>query len=222
LANCERDIFTKHGSELLEAIGKEKFNFIDLGAGDADKTKILIRKGLEEGFDFNYIPVDISEDSNNVLVDNIKGISDKLNMFVVTAKFEEGIKWITENVKQKNAFFMVGSTIGCFEKQAAFEYFKWLGGFLRQGDMIIMGFDMKKDPKLIQNAYFGNPHEFEFIQNSIRRINKDLGANFNLDAFYPHSYFNPEESINRGCLIARKIKRLEFQVTKFNFSNTKL
>ena len=50
-------------------MGPGKFNLIDLGAGDASKTQILLRKALEQKYDFEYIPMDISHDSNKGLVE---------------------------------------------------------------------------------------------------------------------------------------------------------
>ena len=70
--------------------------------------------------------------------------------------------------------------------------------------MIVLGVDVKKNPVLIQNAYFNNAKQFPFLLNSIKRMNKDLNANFKVDKFYPHSYFNPFEGYVRGCLISKE------------------
>lgn len=51
---------------------------------------------------------------------------------------------------------IVGGTIGNMEKEEVDRFFKWMGSLLKEGDMIIVGADMKKDPVLIQNAYFNN------------------------------------------------------------------
>lgn len=203
LANCEKEIFNEQGSQILQAIGKEKFNFVELGAGDAEKTKILLRKAAEEGYDFCYIPIDISEDSNKTLAANIQKLSANIRLTILTSTFEEGTSWVCKNKPEKNVFFMVGSTIGSLYNEEAVAYFKWLGGLLKKDDMIVIGLDMKKDPVMIQNAYFSNPEEFPFLLNSIKRINKELGGNFNVDNFYPHSYYNPHDGIVRGCLVSK-------------------
>ena len=54
---------------------------------------------------------------------------------------------------------MIGETVGTMEKEEAAEFFKWMNGILKKGDMIVLGIDMKKDPNLIQNAYLKNKEE---------------------------------------------------------------
>ena len=88
---------------------------------------------------------------------------------------------------------MIGETVGTMEKEEAAEFFKWMNGILKKGDMIVLGIDMKKDPNLIQNAYLKNKEEEQFplLLNSLKRMNKELQADFVLQKFYPHLFFNP-------------------------------
>lgn len=83
--------------------------------------------------------------------------------------------------------------------------------------MIVLGVDLKKDPVIIQNAYFNNEKEFPFLMNSIKRMNKDLKANFNVDKFYPHSYFDPVEGYVIGCLISKEAQEVNIgdKIIKF-------
>jgi L-histidine N-alpha-methyltransferase len=83
--------------------------------------------------------------------------------------------------------------------------------------MIVLGIDLKKNPVLIQNAYFNNPFEFQFLMNSIARINRDLNGNFNLEKFYPHSFYNPKEGMVRGCLISKETQTIQIENSTFNF-----
>lgn len=53
---------------MLEIIGKEIFNLVDLGAGDGVKTKIILEKAVEKGYSINYVPIDISKDANDNLI----------------------------------------------------------------------------------------------------------------------------------------------------------
>ena len=99
---------------------------VDLGAGDALKTKILMKKALEEGYDFNYIAVDISDDSNKVLAENLKEMTEnKLNATIITSTFEEGCEWVAKKKTEKNIFLMFGNTLGNFEHHEVIEYSKF-------------------------------------------------------------------------------------------------
>lgn len=118
-------------------------------------------------------------------------MSSKLDMTVITSKFEEGIDWVFKNKEEKNVLFMIGGTVGCFEKDVVNKSFTEIGKKLKKGDLIVLGVDIKKNPVPIQNAYFTNEFEFPFLMNSIRRMNRDLNSNFDDTKFYPHSFFNP-------------------------------
>ena len=97
---------------MLQMMGKEKFNLVDLGAGDASKTQILIEKAMNQKYDFEYLPMDISHDSNLGLFERFSNQYPGLSMTTLTSQFEEGIKWVEENKKEKNVFFFDGGTIG--------------------------------------------------------------------------------------------------------------
>ncbi|MCD8496409.1 MAG: L-histidine N(alpha)-methyltransferase [Bacteroides graminisolvens] len=66
LTDAEYNIFETHKQKILHLIGNKSFDLIELGAGDGTKTKVLLRHFLEQGADFQYRPIDISE---NVLLD---------------------------------------------------------------------------------------------------------------------------------------------------------
>ncbi len=67
ISNSEGEMLRDNASSMLEACGHQKFNLIDLGAGDGTKTKILLEKAVQESYQLEYIPIDISYDSNVTL-----------------------------------------------------------------------------------------------------------------------------------------------------------
>lgn len=74
-------------------------------------------------------------------------------MTILTADYEDGVKWILENKKGRNVFSILSSNLGNFTDEGIKEFMLWLKVYLRKGDMLIVGLDMKKDPFLIQQAY---------------------------------------------------------------------
>ena len=99
LSNCEKEILGEQGSSILSFIGKEKCNLVELGAGDGKKTQFLLEAAMKEGYDMEYVPIDISHDSNMVLAENLKEHLPNLKMTVITALFEEGVEWVSKNKK---------------------------------------------------------------------------------------------------------------------------
>lgn len=97
---------------MLEMIGDSKFNLVDLGAGDATKTRILIKKALDKGLDIEYVPIDISYHANMGIIEEFKELFPTLRVTAITSLFEDGLKWVKENLEGKSAIFIVGSTFG--------------------------------------------------------------------------------------------------------------
>lgn len=75
-------------------------------------------------------------------------------MSIITALFEDGAEWVAKNKKERNIFCILGSTLGGYETTEIEEFFKWLNNYMKKGDKFLVGIDMKKNPKIIQKAYF--------------------------------------------------------------------
>ena len=166
---------------MLKIMGKEKFNFIDLGSGDAKKTKIIIQKAIEEKYDFEYIPMDISHDANLDLIERFSKEFPDLKITALTSLFEEGIQWVQSNKPEKNVYIFVGGTIGNVTLEENAVFVKMLGEKMKKGDQIFVAFDKMKDPEVIMRAYLDNGYERTFIMNSLKRLNRELEANFDLE-----------------------------------------
>ena len=85
---------------------------VELGAGDGKKTQFLLEAAMKEGYDMDYVPIDISHDSNLVLAEHLKEKLPNLKMTIITALFEDGVEWVSKNKKERNVFFILGNTLG--------------------------------------------------------------------------------------------------------------
>ena len=99
---CEKSLLEIHSPRILGMLTSqlspgEKFNIIDLGAGDGTKTLILLKEAISENTNFEYIPIDISKESNETLCKNMENISSPMRITVLTSEFSEGIDWIKTN-----------------------------------------------------------------------------------------------------------------------------
>ncbi|MEM9931112.1 MAG: L-histidine N(alpha)-methyltransferase, partial [Bacteroidota bacterium] len=72
LTDCEREIFQHAGPDLLNAIGNQSFDLVELGAGDGSKTQFLIQHFLNKGANFTYRPIDISAHAIEIIGDLVK------------------------------------------------------------------------------------------------------------------------------------------------------
>lgn len=205
LTDCEREIYQRCGPELLVALGGKHFDLVELGAGDGSKTQYLIDAFIAAGAKFTYRPIDISANAIaqlGRLVDlqwpNLP--YEPINNDYFTALDRLGT---TTSGAQKLVLFP-GANVGNFDQVEAAEFLRHLRSFLRPGDLLLTGFDLKKNPDKILAAY-NDPagHTADFNLNLLRRINTELGGNFNLMQWRHWESYNPLTGAARSFLVSR-------------------
>jgi dimethylhistidine N-methyltransferase len=106
--------------------------------------------------------------------------------------------------------FFPGSTIGNFEPHEAAAFLRHAGRILGRGATFIVGVDLIKDTQVLQKAY-NDPQGVtaKFNLNLLARINRELGAKFNLECFEHHAFFNRERSRIEMHLASLKRQRIK-------------
>ena len=205
LTKKELEIFETQKEEILESIyDGEPFRIIELGAGDGLKTKILLKYFLDQNVDFTYTPVDISGNVLEILEESLRAELPGLKIEPYEGDYFEALAEISER-PEKDVVFFLGSNVGNFVKNEAESFLSKLQRFLKEGDLLFMGVDLKKDPSIILAAYNdckGVTREFNL--NLLDRINDELNANFERDQFLHYPYYNPHTGECRSYLISKK------------------
>lgn len=204
LTRKELEIFNTHKGAILEAIDDgEPFRIIELGAGDGLKTKILLKYFLEQEVDFTYTPVDISGNVLEILEQNLKAEIPGLKIESYQGDYFNALAEISES-PEKDIVFFLGSTVGNFSQKEAEGFLTKLQNFLKPGDLLFMGVDLKKDPAIILNAYNDSKGiTKEFNLNLLDRINNELGADFDRQQYQHYPYYNPHTGECRSYLISK-------------------
>jgi dimethylhistidine N-methyltransferase len=205
LTACEFDILESQTDEFSSLIGEESFNLVELGAGDGRKTSILLEHFIKKEFTFQYIPIDISEASMQTLAEHLNMKFPELTSKGIVAEYFDGLKWLNFIDSQRNMVLFLGSNLGNFDKahSRAFLHNLWNG--LNDGDFAVIGFDLKKDIDLMLKAY--NDSEgvtAEFNLNLLRRINQELGGNFDLGKFQFHSSYDVFTGAMESYLVSKE------------------
>ena len=106
--------------------------------------------------------------------------------------------------------FFPGSTIGNFEPHEAAAFLRHAGRILGRGATFIVGVDLIKDTQVLQKAYNDSQGvTAKFNLNLLARINRELGAKFNLECFEHHAFFNRERSRIEMHLASLKRQRIK-------------
>lgn len=219
LTNCEMDIMKNRAVEIYEATEfKEHFNIIELGAGDGLKTKELLRNLLEVGADFTYVPIDISEEAIDLLVENMKSNLPSLKMNARVGDYFEIMDKIEAEEDCPNLVMFLGSNIGNFKPEWALDLMKHINEHMRSGDQLLVGFDLMKNPNLIRNAYFdAQGITARFNLNVLTRINRELGGDFDLNKFDFYSHYNPDNGDVKSYLVSLEEQNISIGATGKTF-----
>ncbi|QNJ97900.1 L-histidine N(alpha)-methyltransferase [Constantimarinum furrinae] len=205
LTKCEFEILATHTAEIANAFrGNENgFDLIELGAGDGKKTKILLKYLTENNFNFVYKPIDISENAIDKLSKALTEEIPEVQVDGEKGEYFEVLERLQGFTSRKKVIMVLGSNIGNLLHDRAIEFLSKLNDTMSDEDMLFMGFDQKKDPQRILDAYNDKTGvTAAFNKNLLVRINKELGANFDVSKFKHWERYDPETGTAKSFLVA--------------------
>ncbi len=211
LTRAEEQIFTQSKKEIFKALNYDgKFNLVELGAGDGQKTKVLLRSFLQEKADFRYLPIDISGHVLNELEASLTQEMPELEVKPIANEYFDALEKLQTLSAEPKVVLFLGSNIGNFPKGKAEAFLNKLGSKLVKGDKLLMGVDLKKDPAKILAAYSDKTGiTARFNLNILKRINTELGGNIALENFEHYASYNPQNGECRSYLICRKAQNIK-------------
>lgn len=207
LTNAEMDIFSNQSGDIADLIASENspFDLIELGAGDATKSIHLLKELSQRKLEFSYLPIDISAN----VIRHLEGILPKqlpgLDIKGLNGDYFKMLdKGISLSNRRKVVLFM-GANIGNMDVEEANAFCSTLNAYLSKGDMLIIGFDLKKSPKQILAAYNdAQGITAAFNLNLLHRINRELGGDFDMKSFEHYACYDPDSGACKSYLISRK------------------
>ncbi len=209
---CEQEIFTTQATAIVNAIANdtnETFELVELGSGDGIKTSVLLKELMKTKANFTYIPIDISSQAIEALQKNLKSVLPSLKISPQTGDYFEIMHQINGYSGLKKTALFLGANIGNYLADELALFLNGLSNFLHQGDKVLLGFDLKKSPAIIKAAY-NDPHGLtrDFNLNLLKRLNCELGADFDLSCFEHHTEYNPITGYARSFLISTRAQKV--------------
>jgi len=219
LTDCEFEILLSYKTELSTLFAKDgHFDLIELGAGDGKKTKILLQDLVDTSKAFSYFPIDISLNSLNNLKASLQKEIPEVDVEIMQGTYFEVLNHIATLRHRKKVILFLGSNIGNLLHPKAIDFLKGIQENMEKDDMLFIGFDQKKHPRTVLDAYNdGSGITEAFNKNLLTRINSTFGANFNLNNFLHWETYNPETGTAMSYLVSKTkqvvdIKELDLQV----------
>ncbi|MBU2997263.1 L-histidine N(alpha)-methyltransferase [Cellulophaga baltica] len=213
LTDSEFEILSLQAKQIIDAIGfNQPFNIVELGAGDGLKTFKLLEYLVNNNIDFYYVPIDISQGAMDSLTHSLQEKLPKLSIHPQVGDYFEILS--KENVKTKipSLLLFLGSNIGNYSEQEASNLLQLFNKSMKVGDGLLLGVDIKKNPKKIHDAYF-DQHGItkRFNLNLLNRINNEFDGDFNIEDFDFYCYYNPISGNVKSYIISLKDQKVHLK-----------
>jgi len=223
LTRAELAIMREHGAEIGALVG-EHASIIELGSGSSLKTRLLIDSLREPAA---YVPVEIARDQLMVAANSIAADYPSLEVLPICADFSEPFDLPHPRIAPlRNLVYFPGSTIGNFHSDEAYDLLLAMRRIARKGGALLIGVDLKKDRATLERAYNdaqGVTAQFNF--NMLVRLNRELDATFDLNAFRHRAIWNEARSRIEMHLVSQRAQtvfvageRVEFRAGEYILS----
>jgi dimethylhistidine N-methyltransferase len=191
ITRTEIDILDRNRADIASQLGP-KVELIGLGTGAGTKTRILMEALKDPAV---YIPVDISEKQLRESTPLFRKIFPNVEILPVCADYLQRVPLPSRcHNAERNIVYFPGSTIGNFEPDEAVEFLHRIVNVCHGGGGLLIGVDLKKDRQVLEAAYNDRAGvTAQFNLNLLERINRELGADFDLDHWRHQAIYNSKD-----------------------------
>jgi L-histidine N-alpha-methyltransferase len=214
LTRAEAGILRQHAAEIAAAFPGET-TLIELGSGNAAKTRLLIEAFLATRPRQRYVPVDICrtvlEESSLDLLRSYSG----LDIVAVAAEYHEGLQQIQAAVRGPRLILWLGSNIGNFERTEAAVFLDRVRRTMTPVDRLLVGIDLRKERAVLEAAYDdAQGVTAEFNLNLLTRINRELHGHFDVAQFRHRAVYNDEVGRIEMYLVSARDQSISIEELK--------
>ena len=198
LTRTERALLDCWATALMTALRPRAL--VELGAGNADKTRILLDAMVYAESGEAYVPIDVSAEFLDEAASRLRDEYPTLGIEPLVGDIVDPLD-LGPDLPDPAIIAFLGSTIGNFDPVGARQLLRNVARAMRPGDRFLLGADLRKHPATIEAAYNDSQGvTAEFNRNVLRVINRDLGADFDVDAFEHRAFYD------------RKLHRIEMHL----------
>ncbi len=203
LTRTEHALLRDRADELLPWLAPDDrpLDLIELGSGDGEKTLTLCRALHERRVDATYRPMDVSAHALDEL--RRRFATQLPGMALEPVLGDYFLHWPATAPGRRQVAMLLGSNLGNLDERGAVALLQRIRAQLHDGDVLLLGLDLMKDPRVIHAAYDdAEGVTAAFNLNLLRRLNRELGMNFDLGRFAHFASFNPLDGAMRSFLVS--------------------
>ena len=188
----ENGILRRHIGDIVALCGQNCL-LVELGSGSSSKTRLLLDYLPAPAA---YIPIDIAQEQLDAAANALAERYPGLEILPICADYHDALHLPKPRRNQRRTvLFFPGSTIGNLEPTEAGQFLHRLRRMTKTGDALLIGVDLRKARTLLEPAYNDSRGvTASFNLNLLCRINRELGANFDLEGFKHQAIYNAVQS----------------------------
>jgi L-histidine N-alpha-methyltransferase len=188
LTRTERALLDCWSAPLMAALRPAAL--VELGAGSADKTRLLLDAMVYAERGDVYVPIDVSAEFLEESANRLREEYPTLGIEPLVGDIADPLD-LDPSLPEPALIAFLGSTIGNFDPTGARRLLRNVAGAMRPGDSFLLGADLRKSPAVIEAAYNDTQGvTAEFNLNMLRVLNRDLGADFALETFEHRAFYD--------------------------------
>ena len=220
LTRAERALLEKVAPALIGELAPR--TLVELGAGSATKTRIILDAMIERGSAASYLPIDVSRDFLEASAELLRKKYPDVTITPVVSDITESFS--LPETSPPVLFAFLGSTIGNFPGAPAVKLLSHISTLMQPGDAFLLGADLRKDTDVLNAAYNdAQGVTAAFNLNLLERFNRELGANFQVDQFAHRAYYSMAQhriEMHLVALSAMTVMIPEIGLIKFDEGET--
>jgi L-histidine N-alpha-methyltransferase len=199
LTRAERSLLEQKIGAIVGAV--HPCSLVELGAGSATKTRIILDAMRNSGCAECYVPIDVSRDFLEAAALQLQADYRDVKIFPVVSDITEA--FALPSLSSPTLVVFLGSTIGNFPRDAAVKLLSHVSRLMSPADRFLLGADLIKDSEVISKAYNDSSGiTAAFNLNILERLNRELNADFDLKDFQHRAFYNAENHRVEMHLIA--------------------
>jgi L-histidine N-alpha-methyltransferase len=202
---AEAEILRARSAEIASVSGAD--TLVELGSGTSEKTRTLLRALDDGGTLRRFVPFDVDASMLSAAATALQREYPDIEIAAVCGDFEEHLSEIPDGGRR--LFVFLGSTIGNLTADPRAEFLAALAAVMRPGDSLLLGTDLVKDTGRLVAAYDDAAGvTAQFNRNVLAVINRELDADFDVDAYRHVARWNADDERMEMWLRAESAQRV--------------
>jgi L-histidine N-alpha-methyltransferase len=205
LTRAERQLLKQRIAEIIRQV--RPCSLVELGAGSATKTRIILDEMRANGCAQCYVPVDVSKDFLEATAVQLRADYPDVEIKPVVSDITEPFE--LPPLASPTLVAFLGSTIGNFPREQAIRLLSHIAGAMAPADRFLLGADLIKDGEVINRAYNDSRGvTAAFNLNVLERLNRELDADFPIDSYAHRAFYSSEHHRVEMHLIATRAHKV--------------